>query len=252
MPLPKYNVRQSAKARNIRLKVTPEDGLTVVVPLGYDEEKIPVILNRKKVWIADAMARAAQTRRFLEPRPSTYLPERLDLQAVSETWTVAYYCDGNRPGIALRAADGTITMTGGTITRDDAVRKLNEWLRIRIRDSLFPLAQSMADKYRLPLRQLMVKSQRTRWASCSAKKNLALNTKLLFLPPDLVRYVLIHELCHLREMSHSRQFWLHVQSACPDYRTLDARLREAWKTLPSWLHVPSGKNHEQEPEYICP
>ncbi len=235
MPLPEYRVRHSAKARNIRLKVTPDDGLVVIVPRGYDESKIPAILNRKKAWIAEAMARAAQTRRFLEPKPSTYLPEWINLQAISETWAITYRQDGSRPGIALRAADGTITIIGKNITRDAAVRKLNDWLRLRVRDSLFPLAQSLADKHHLPLRRLMVKSQRTRWASCSAKKNLALNTKLLFLPPDLVRYVLIHELCHLREMSHSSKFWLYVQSACPDYRVLDARLREAWKTFPSWV-----------------
>jgi len=235
MPLPEYNVRHSAKARNVRLKVTPEDGLVVVVPRGYDEMRIPAILNRKKEWIADAMDRAARTRRFLEPKPCTYLPDRLNLQAVSEIWTVKYCRDGTRAGIALRADAGTITMTGGSITRADAVRKLNDWLRLRVRDSLFPLAQSLADKHRLPLRRLLVKSQRTRWASCSAKRNLALNTKLLFLPPDLVRYVLIHELCHLREMSHSRQFWLLVQSICPEYKALDARLRDAWKTVPSWV-----------------
>lgn len=244
MPLPEYNVRHSAKARNIRLKVTPEEGLVVVVPRGYDESKIPAILNRKKAWIADAMAHAAQTRRFLEPKPSTYLPEWISLQAVSETWAITYCQNVFRPGIALRAADGTIKIIGKSISRDDAVRKLNDWLRLRVRDSLFPLAQSLADKNHLSIRRLMVKSQGTRWASCSAKKNLALNTKLLFLPPDLVRYVLIHELCHLREMSHSRTFWLHVQSACPDYRVLDARLREAWKMVPSW--VGAGKT-PQEP-----
>jgi YgjP-like, metallopeptidase domain len=57
------------------------------------------------------------------------------------------------------------------------------------------------------LHGLLVKSQRTRWASCSAKKNLSLNTKLLFLSPDLVRYVLIHELCHTVYMDHSKEFW---------------------------------------------
>lgn len=241
MPLPEYNVRHSSKARNVRLKVTTEYGLTVVVPLGYDEEKIPAILSRKKAWIADAMARAVQTRRFLEPRSSRYLPEQLSLRAVGETWTVVYRRDGKSPGVSLHASNGTITMVGGTVTRDAAIRKLNEWLRRRVRDSLFPIALSLAHRYHLPLRHLMVKSQRTRWASCSAQKNLALNTKLLFLPPDLVRYVLFHELCHLREMSHSRQFWLLVQAACPDYRALDARLREAWKTLPSWIHAPAQK-----------
>lgn len=119
--------------------------------------------------------------------------------------------------------------------RSAALRRLNEWLRLRVRDSLFPMAQTLADKHRLPLRCLLVKSQRTRWASCSAQKNVALNTKILFLPPDMVRYVLAHELCHLRVMNHSRRFWLLVQAVCPDYRSLDTGLRDAWKMVPSWL-----------------
>jgi predicted metal-dependent hydrolase len=240
MPLPDYTVRYSPKTRNIRLKVTPEDGLSVIVPRGYDETKIPAILQRKKSWIADALSRAAETRRFLEPRPHNHLPGTISLQALGETWAVSYRENGSRPGITLRAGGGQITLSGATMDRAAGIRRLNDWLRLRVRDSLFPLAQQLADKHRLPLRRLLVKSQRTRWASCSARKNLALNTKLLFLPPDLVRYVIAHELCHLREMNHSRQFWLYVQSACPDYRRLDARLRDAWKVMPSWIGATKG------------
>lgn len=235
MPLPDYTVRWSPKARNIRLKVTPEDGLCVIAPRGYDETKIPAILQRKKEWIADALSRAAHTRRFLEPRVQNHLPETINLQALGETWAVCYRKNALRRGITLRAGDGQITLSGATIERTAALRRLNDWLRLRVRDSLFPLAQQLADKHRLPLCRLLVKSQRTRWAGCSARKNLALNTKLLFLPPDLVGYVIAHELCHLREMNHSRQFWLYVQSACPDYRRLDASLREAWRVVPSWI-----------------
>jgi predicted metal-dependent hydrolase len=235
MPLPEYTVRHSAKTRNIRLKVTPADGLCVIVPSGYDETKIPAILQRKKAWIADALSRAAHTRRFLEPQSEIHLPETINLHALGEAWAVSYRKNGSQPGVTLRAGDGQITLSGATIDRTAAVRRLNEWLRLRVRDSLFPLAQQLADRHRLPLRRLLVKSQRTRWASCSARKNLALNTKLLFLPPDLVRYVMTHELCHLREMNHSRRFWLLVESACPDYRRLDAKLRDAWKTVPSWV-----------------
>jgi predicted metal-dependent hydrolase len=87
----------------------------------------------------------------------------------------------------------------------------------------------------MPLRGLLVKNQRTRWASCSAKKNLSLNTKLLFLSPDLVRYVLIHELCHTVYMDHSKEFWRFVASHEPGYKALDQALREAWKTVPDWM-----------------
>jgi predicted metal-dependent hydrolase len=115
------------------------------------------------------------------------------------------------------------------------VRKLKDWLRKKVREVLFPLAQKLAKKHRLNLGGLLVKSQRTRWASCSAQRNLSLNTKLLFLSPELVRYVVIHELCHTVHMNHGSDFWRLVASHEPNYKTLDKELREAWKTIPQWL-----------------
>jgi predicted metal-dependent hydrolase len=93
---------------------------------------------------------------------------------------------------------------------------------------------NLARKHGLELGALFVKSQRTRWASCSASKNVALNTKLLFLSPELVRYVLIHELCHTVHMNHSHDFWRLVACHEPGYRLLDQALREAWKIVPPW------------------
>ena len=122
---------------------------------------------------------------------------------------------------------GNLVLSGTELGRDIVLRKLKEWLRLRVRDGLFPVAQKLAARHRLPMRGLLVKSQRTRWASCSAQKNLSLNTKLLFLSPDLVRYVLIHELCHTVHMNHSKEFWRLVASYEPSYKVLDQSLREA-------------------------
>jgi len=235
MPPPDYSVRHSTKAKNLRLKVTREDGLCVVVPHGFDEKKIPPILKRKKVWIAGALKRVGETRRFLEPRPVKHLPESLRLVALGETWPIVYREDEARAGIWLKAESGKLLLTSSSLEREALVRKLKEWLRLRVRDSLFPLAERLADKHRLQLRGLLVKSQRTRWAGCSAQKNLALNTKLLFLSPELVRYVLIHELCHTVHMNHSKEFWRLVASHEPRYRALDETLRAAWKTVPQWV-----------------
>lgn len=233
--LPDYRIRHSPKAKNLRLKVTREDGLCVVVPRGFDEKRIPALLKQKKVWIADAMKRVGETRRFLEPRPVKHLPESLRLAALGETWPIVYREDATRAGVWLRAEGGKLVLSGTELGQDSAIRKLKEWLRLRVRDSLFPLAQKLADKHRLHLRGLLVKSQRTRWASCSARKNLSLNTKLLFLSPDLVRYVLIHELCHTVHMNHSKEFWRLVASYEPGFKVLDQTLREAWKTVPQWV-----------------
>jgi len=207
----------------------------VVVPSGFDEKKIPAILKRKKVWIADAMKRIGETKRFLEPKPALHLPEIVKLTALGETWPVVYKVDATRPGLWLRAESGKLFITGAVLERDAVIRKLKDWLRLRVRDGLFPLAERIATKHRLKLGGLLVKSQRTRWASCSAQRNLSLNTKLLFLAPDLVRYVLIHELCHTVHMNHSNEFWRLVQMHEPGYKLLDQELRTAWKRVPQWV-----------------
>jgi hypothetical protein len=234
MALPEYTIRQSPRAKNIRLKVTPAEGLCVVVPRGYDVRRIPDLLKRKKVWIADALKEAKTRRRFLEPKPALHLPEKLDLRAIGETWKIVYREGNAKGGLRLQAGEGELIIVGGAFHRDAVLAKLKAWLRTRVRSDLFPLALALAEKKRLPIRGLMVKSQRTRWASCSAKKNLSLNVKLLFLTPDIVRYVMVHELCHTVHMNHSKEFWRLVACIEPRYRTLDTDLRECWKKVPQW------------------
>lgn len=65
--------------------------------------------------------------------------------------------------------------------------------------------------------RVSVKAQRTLWGSCSRRGNLNFNWRLAEAPPETLDYVVIHELCHLREMNHSKRFWAHVEAACPDY-----------------------------------
>jgi predicted metal-dependent hydrolase len=92
----------------------------------------------------------------------------------------------------------------------------------------------------LPFEQVTVRGQKTLWASCSAKTNISLNYKLLFLPPELVRYVFIHELCHTIHLNHSRRFWALVAEKEPRYKQLDAELNKGWIYIPAWLERSSN------------
>jgi hypothetical protein len=83
---------------------------------------------------------------------------------------------------------------------------------------------------------VQVRLQRTRWGSCSSSGTVSLNAALLFLEPPLVRYLFIHELCHLISLNHSRKFWGAVARFEPDYESLDRRLTEAWTEIPLWAH----------------
>lgn len=233
--IPNHTVRYSPRAKNLRLKVTREGGLTVIIPKGYDEKNIPTILKKKKDWITAAIKRVGETKRFLEPAPNTHLPILIDLKALGEKWSVTYTIDTRYNGLRIQIEKGRLIISGPRHDRDAVIRKLHEWLRKKVRNCLFPLAKDQAAKHRLEIRGLLVKSQQTRWASFSAKKNLSLNTKLLFISPDLVRYVLVHELCHSVHMHHRKDFWNLVKNFEPDYHELDSRLRTAWREVPQWL-----------------
>jgi len=75
-------------------------------------------------------------------------------------------------------------------------------------------------------KKVFIKNTKSRWGSCSVKGNLNFNYKLLFLPQELCDYVIIHELCHLKEFNHGRDFWTLVAKTCPNYRSHRKELLE--------------------------
>jgi predicted metal-dependent hydrolase len=87
----------------------------------------------------------------------------------------------------------------------------------------------------LPYRRLAIRRQRTRWGSCSTRGTISLNCCLLFQRPEVVRYLLIHEMSHVRHMNHSARFWELVSRYCPDFRRLDRELLDGWRCVPSWV-----------------
>jgi predicted metal-dependent hydrolase len=102
-------------------------------------------------------------------------------------------------------------------------------------DALVPWLREISREKHLPFGRTLMKMQKTRWASCSRHRTVSLNVKLLFLPPELVRYVFVHELCHTVHMNHSREFWRFLAVKEPGYKELDKQLRTAWRLVPAWI-----------------
>jgi predicted metal-dependent hydrolase len=79
--------------------------------------------------------------------------------------------------------------------------------------------------YNFTYNRVTIRNTRSRWGSCSSKKNLNFNYRILFLPPELQDYLIVHELCHLQEMNHAPQFWSLVAQQVPDYQLRMQQLR---------------------------
>lgn len=82
-----------------------------------------------------------------------------------------------------------------------------------------------APQYNVTFARVTIKDMTSRWGSCSRRGNLNFNYRILFLPPELVDYVIVHEVCHLREMNHSRAFWALVAQTIPDFAVRKHALR---------------------------
>jgi predicted metal-dependent hydrolase len=102
-----------------------------------------------------------------------------------------------------------------------------EYLRLKeyAREFVIRRLEKYKEIYGFGYRGIYIRNQKTRWGSCSSKKNLNFNYKIIFLPESHADYVIIHELCHLQEFNHSKQFWNLVAQTVPEYKEIKKQLK---------------------------
>lgn len=161
------------------------------------------------------------------------LPKQLILRAANEVWGLSYVNEfGLKHGVIERAGR---SLALNSANAEGAFHLLEVWLRQRARAILLPWLARVSEQTGLAYSGARVKSQRTRWGSCSVHRSINLNDRLLFLPPPLVHYVMVHELCHTVHLNHARSYWKLVGSLVPDYPKREAGLRCARDYLPACL-----------------
>ena len=108
------------------------------------------------------------------------------------------------------------------VISDKELRHMTEEARIIIPERVKYFAKIIGVTYG----QITIRHQKTRWGSCSSSGNLNFNCMLMATSPELIDYVVVHELCHRKQMNHSPLFWKEVEEILPDYRNLRSRLKE--------------------------
>jgi predicted metal-dependent hydrolase len=224
-------IRESGRARYLTLRVKPPHLLELVVPRGTRAREVTAFVHAHRQWIEDARRELAAVR----PARSEGLPTGVELKAIAESWPVEYRHDATKRA-RCRARGGTLEVTVRDPLRRDAPALLRDWLLGHAQRHLAPWLMSEAGVVGHRPSSVQIRLQRTRWGSCSTSGTVSLNAALLFVAPEVVRYLLIHELCHFISLNHSRKFWRAVSHFEPDYEALDRRLTAAWDEIPLWAH----------------
>lgn len=206
---------RNPRARRYVLRVTDRADIVVTVPR----------------WGSIAEARA-----FAEKHTEWIARERLRrmTDGATRAWTAGreIWLRGERVAIAIdggvaRVGDVQAVLKGGA----DLKPALQAALRAAAARELPPRLLALADSAGLRVSRVSVRNQRSRWGSCSSRGSIALNWRLLQMPPEVRDYVLWHELMHLRRGDHSAAFWKLVAEVCPDYEQARAWLRRHGREL---------------------
>ena len=233
-PLPDHTIRLSPRAKNPHLTISHRHGLVVVIPRRFSRRRVPAILRANRQWIDRHLADLAERHKNDDPNA---LPQRIALQAIHEDWAVTYRrTDSVAVTAAERPAD-ELHVTGAIENVAAVHESLRRWLKRKARHHLIPALAEQSGRLGLPLGVIRIGLPTTRWGSCSPRGTISLSAALLFLPPALTDYVLIHELCHLKRPNHSPAFWKLVAKHVPDLPTARRHMRSARKHVPAWVEA---------------
>jgi len=229
MTIPSYQLRMSSKAKHARIIIKPSRQVEVVLPRGMPIAEADRLVVGQRAWIERTLVRMQNHM----PELGSALPKNIELLAIDELVQVVYVAKQKKPlvwnkeGLQL------------SICSDEAAvpELLRNWLKKLAKEHLPVFLEKLAWDMQLDYRAVSIRLQKTRWGSCSVQGNISLNAKLLLLPPELLRYVLVHELSHLKHMNHSADFWQYVGRFEPNYHQRRAELRQLSMVLPAWLYA---------------
>lgn len=211
----KFEVKVNKLAKRIILKVTDDGEVSVTVPRrGLEREAIRFAKKRAR-WIYLHLSKIKSEKERRQPIIDKVL-------FLGNSYPIELF---ENSALKLDFKENKFELHLSNHTYEDIRSELKKWYVQQAKRIIPDLVQDSR------VERITIRGQKTCWGSCSAKKNLNFNWRLMMAPPEVVRYVVVHELTHLEHMNHSAQFWKAVSEKCPEFRRHKAWLRMNGKLL---------------------
>ncbi len=238
-----FKLVRVARRKNVHVLVDDEGSLSVRAPWRFSLKLAQAAIADHQQWVVKRLRSVAESRRrrpaLVSGSELPLLDERLTLKIwINAQLSLLPQADTylRRRGQGLES----LARRNGTVFRNrkrlcvelhslkpGLVRELLEaWFRQRAAERLPDRLNELAQRLGVEPARVQIRAQKSRWGSCSSAGDISLNWRLVLLPLKLADYVLVHELCHLRHMDHSRDFWRLVASLIPDYSKRRERIAQ--------------------------
>ena len=227
-----FALRHSKRAKRLIFNPSIRYGFEIILPRFYDDNWVLETVNKSKVLIENRLAEIKEARRGLRPTLIT-------LPSTGKSWKVTYR------GINHNDSDEAVIERSTTLEVPEKVQDvfwvpivLQKWLHKEALQYLPNHLDAVSSKLKQPYNRVTIKRQKTRWGSCSTKRNINLNRNLMLMSFECIDYVLHHEVVHLKVLNHSPKFWQELESSFPNYKNILVQLKQIEnKKMPRWALV---------------
>ncbi|TCO70663.1 M48 family metallopeptidase [Marinisporobacter balticus] len=205
---------QYRRRKTVEIGVEPPDRITVVAPYGTADAVVLELVGGKAKWIVQKLFEMHEIeyrrleKEYINGESFMYLGRNYSLQIVDDPWV-------KQP--VTKLYQGKFYIHTPTRDRDKLKKSMEQWYRQKTLEKVMDRMDYYLKFFDQTPTAVNVKEQKKRWASCTAKRELYFNWRCTMAPTWVFDYIVVHELCHMVYMDHSKAFWSLVERIMPDY-----------------------------------
>jgi len=215
-----YTLNRSRKRRKtISLQISNNSEVTICAPYFTPAGEINRFVREKQNWIQ----RAIQKQTSLHPKEKEYTTGELFYYLGESFPLEVFFEESARKGLVFWSNRFYLNSPDAAV---DGMSFFISWYKKKAREHLSKRVEFFSRELSLQPRQVKITSAGKRWGSCSEDNNISFSFRLIMAPPAVIDYVVVHELMHIREKSHSSRFWKLIEAVMPEYKIHRHWLRE--------------------------
>ena len=208
---------QRENRKTLILSIMKDGRVIVKAPKSLKDDVIDKFVLDKQKWLNSKLAIIKSTKEqfsdCINYQASLVYGEKYQIY-VGEVKRVM--CDSRRKCIVV----------SNKLNKNEAIAKIKNWYKVKAKEIVLSRIEHISHFIKIQYNSVKLSNAKGKWGSCNSKRNITINWRIVMLSPELIDYIIIHELCHIKEMNHSQSFWKMVGMFLPGYMDLRKKIKK--------------------------